>query len=440
MNNLLARLFVSGSLLSAALPLVACVDDGPDVDADDLAAAGPAPGIETARLNIRREALGGDLYHYEFELPLSDGPHGAIRMHRVVRERWPYVPRPTHHAAMLLHGDFATFTSNFVPGGTVPGGGLAPYLASRGVDVWGVDRRWALAGPDPVDPTAFAAMGVAQELDDLGHALALARGLRTAGGGGAARMALVGFSHGAQLAYAYAAVEAARPPGWRHVDALVPIDFYGAFAPEDEDLRVATCEAATFEAGLVAEGEVDAPNLFIRRIGTGALTAPDDPSRFDATVTNRQFMLGFVGKTYEFAPFAPAYHLNAPGLDGDQVTGLTEADETDVAAWLAATPLHQPMREYADLDALLCGEGAQPVAAPLAAIEIPLLYLGAAGGIGSLGVYTTTQVSSDDVTVHLAQRYPAARRAEDLGHADLLLGADAIALAWAPLASWLMHH
>ncbi len=122
-------------------------------------------------------------------------------------------------------------------------------------------------------------MTVAQELDDLRAALALARATRAATGQGPGPLALVGFSHGAQLAYAYAAAEGARPPAQRHVDALAPLDFYASFAPEDEPLRAQACASAAFGYELVAAGGADAPNDFL--IAAGRLRAvpalPDDP-------------------------------------------------------------------------------------------------------------------------------------------------------------------
>ena len=148
----------------------------------------------------------------------------------------------------------------------------------------------------------------------------------------------------------------------------------------------------------------------------------------------------FIGQTYFLAPFAPFYHLGAPELDGDVAVGFAESSEDAMSAWLAGGTPHQALLESADLDRLLCGEGVQPVVAPLSAIRVPLYYLGAAGGIGVNGLHATTSVSSSDVTVNMVQRYGADRRAEDFGHTDLLLADDAVTLAWAPLASWLLHH
>ena len=432
----LVSALVSALSLSLAVPLTAggCAEEAAPAEEALLAEEAQAVGGVIA---LRRERVAGDIYHHEFVVALGGGSNA--RLHRVVREAAPWVPRPTAGGAMLLHGDFATFITNFAPGlgdPASPVAGLAPYLAAQGLDVWGADRRWTLATGDVSD---FAGMTVAQELADLRAALAIARATRAATGQGDARLALVGFSHGAQLAYAYAAVEGARPLAQRHVGALVPLDFYASFAPEDEALRAQTCEYAAFEYELVAGGATDAPNDFLIEAGRLARTAPDADSPLLPGATNRGAMLTLVGQTYLFAPYAPAYHLAAPILDGDAATGLAESPEAAITAWLAGATPHQAMIETADLDAMLCGE-APPIAAPLADIRVPVLYIGAAGGIGSLGVHSTTQVASADTTALVVRRFGPERRAEDFGHADLLFAEDAPALAWLPLAAWLLHH
>src|SRR5690242_18622024 len=98
----------------------------------------PAVSVETAALSsVTREHIRDDLWHYQFDIPVDKTPNGRVRVHRVVRELAPFHPRPSAHAVMLLHGDFSSFATNFEPG-------LAPYLAERGIDVWGADRRWTL--------------------------------------------------------------------------------------------------------------------------------------------------------------------------------------------------------------------------------------------------------------------------------------------------------
>jgi hypothetical protein len=40
----------------------------------------------------------------------------------------------------------------------------------------------------------------------------------------------------------------------------------------------------------------------------------------------------------------------------------------------------------------------------------------------------------------VVQRLAASAVAQDFGHGDLLYAGDAPALAWSPLAAWLLHH
>src|SRR5262245_45867736 len=82
--------------------------------------------------NVRRDPLGGDLFHYQLDLRIGASANAVLRVHRVVRERSPGVPRSSGDAVMLLHGDFATFASNFAPRVGSPASnapGLAAFLA-----------------------------------------------------------------------------------------------------------------------------------------------------------------------------------------------------------------------------------------------------------------------------------------------------------------------
>ena len=429
--------------LALAALLTGCVAD----PADPTAPTDPALGTaqQAVSLAFQREHVTADVYHYSLVLPVGRGPNAGLRIHRIVRESAPFVPRRTTHAAMLLHGDFAAFLTNFAPTLATPASpapGLAPYLAAHDIDVWGVDRRWTLT-PAAGDTSDFGTMGVAQDASDLRAALAFARATRGADGSGRGtdRLALLGFSHGAQLAYTYAALEGARPPGERSVGALVALDFLAAYAPADAGLRATSCANAESEYRAVADGFTDAPNDFFIAAGELDRTAPTADSPLLPGLTNRDVVLLLLGQTWQFAPITPNYHLLQPVLDANgNPTGFAGTSQLAADQWIAAAPPHESMLESGDFDALLCGSGSLPVSAPLAAIRVPLLYIGAAGGVGARGVFTTTQVSSTDVTARLVQRFPEARQVEDFGHGDLLYATDAEALAWRPLASWLARH
>ena len=407
---------------AVVIGLCACAAEDPSEELGSVA--------QQATFAFQREHVVDDIYHYELVLPVGSGPNAAVRVHRVVGELAPDVPRPTPHAAMLLGGDFATFETNFAPTlghPASPASGLAPYLAAHGIDVWGADRRWTLPAPED-DVSDFATMGLAQEIDDLRISLSVARAVRLAGGSGGGKLALVGFSHGAQLAYHYAAVEGGRPASQRHVDAIVPLDFFGAYGPEQAAEQAAACTNSALGYEYVAQGFIDSDNSFQILVGELARTAPDDPSPINPALTNRGMMLRLVGETWRFVPITPTYQLLTPILDGETAIGLAETTETAAIAWLEGSPYHQSFLETVDFDAMLCGEN-PPVDAPLSQVRVPVLYIGAGNGVGELGVYTTTQVSSTDVTSMVVPGF---------GHADLLFADDAEVLAWQPLAAWLV--
>ena len=195
------------------------------------------------------------------------------------------------------------------------------------------------------------------------------------------------------------------------------------------------------ERAALASGLVVADNSLIVGVGKLARSAPDDASPFFRGTTNRGALLTAVGQTYLLVQPTPLYHLNAPALSPTgQITGLRESSDSAASAWFAGGAPHQSMRESAEGDALWCGEGPLPIDMSLGAIQVPLFYLGAAGGFGDHGLYTTTLVGSTDVTTHVVRRFGPDREAEDFGHGDLLFAADAPTLAWKPLADWLRHH
>ena len=420
----------------AAVVLAACSDPPPD-------AALTSVAEELGGVQVTREPIAGDVVHYSFTVRVGDGPNARLRIHRVVRERAPWVPRHTTAAVMLLHGDFATFVTNFAPVlGDPPSTatGMATWLAERGVDVWGTDRRWTLAPETGADLSDFDAMSLDQELGDIGAALGFARGVRLVTDASADRLTLIGFSRGGELAYFYASREASRPAALRHVNGLVPLDVYVSLSPADEDLRQTFCGFASDEYGALAAGAADSPNDFQLTVGRLALAAPDEPSPFNPARTNRGVMLRFVGHTFGVFRATPVYHLNAPVVAGSEIAGLRLSPEDVVVPWLAGAPPHQSMREAADTDALTCGDAPLPLDVPLSRIRVPLLLIAAAGGYGEHAVFSTTQVGSTDVTAMVIRQLPAEREAEDFGHADLLFAPDAVPLAWQPLLAWLGRH
>ena len=198
------------------------------------------------------------------------------------------------------------------------------------------------------------------------------------------------------------------------------------------------CGVAAFDRELFDSGLIDSDNTFFQALGQLALDAPDEPSPF-FPATNRETMLLFIGQTYALFGPTPLYHLAAGRVVDGAVVELTESPEATIDGWLIAAPPHQSMREIVEGEELWCGDDL-PVNLDLSRIRVPLFYLGAEGGFGRYGLYSTTLVGSDDVTTQVVKRQPDDRIEEDFGHADLLFARDAASLAWEPLADWLLAH
>jgi hypothetical protein len=107
---------------------------------------------------------------------------------------------------------------------------------------------------------------------------------------------------------------------------------------------------------------------------------------------------------------------------------------------LAGAAPYQPTRQLADAELVICDEVDVPFDDHLDDITNPILYVGAGGGFGDYGIYTTTLLGSTDVTTRVVDLTPPDRRLADFGHADLFLGTDAGLLVWRPILNWIRAH
>ena len=412
-------------------------DDGFDRGVAESALETPTQAIT----EFNRERIAGDVYHYTLVLRLGEAPNARIRLHRVVRENAPFRPRPTRQAVMMQHGSFSSFTSNFLS--HPPDGegethhGLAAYLAERGIDVWGMDRRWGTTPAGSADVSDYPSLGFATSVEDIRTSLAFARLVRGVSGADADRMTLMGFSIGAMLTYSYAAAESVRPARERHVKAIAPIDIYAEIAPDHEDLREKACQRRDQGRADMAGGLFDVDNSFIQQLGAFSRAAPDDPSPIWPGLANRQALYTWVGQTYYYYAVTPFYHLNGGTVEGEYITRLDFSSVHRVEEWHIGAPPHEAYVEGVDMDTILCGEGPLPLEDHLREIRVPIFYLGAAGGFGDYGIHSAHAIRSTDVTTHVVRRLPPAGEVSDYGHADLLFARDVEETAWQPLTAWL---
>lgn len=98
-----------------------------------------------------------------------------------------------------------------------------------------------------------------------------------------------------------------------------------------------------------------------------------------------------------------------------------------------------PLLSRYELATARCGAADVPFDDHLGDIEVPILYLGAGGGLGTHGQHMARLTGSDDVMQHIMSA-PGIPRLLDYGHADLVMAEDASDLAWNPLRDWLVAH
>jgi pimeloyl-ACP methyl ester carboxylesterase len=378
-----------------------------------------------------RRVLSGDIAEYTYTVRVGDGPYDEIGLHRVVRETAAGQPVRTERAVFLAPGDIWNFRAAFLTGAHP----LPVFLAEQGVDVWGIDYRWTRVPATVTDGSFMQQWGIAQDASDLGVALRVARFARTSNGN-PGRLFLLGWSRGGQIGYVYLAGEAQRAPGLRQVEGFIPVDIY--VKTNVPQLQSFACQRLANSEALLASGQYANPvGGLVSLLGTLAQVDPNGPSILDPNLTNRQAGL-LVGEA-TFALLgglepAPAYHFTGGVFDANGApAGLLYSNEADLFSFETAASPVQPNRELADADAYTCGTASLN----LASITVPVLYIGAGGGFGEFGIYTTTLLGSTDVSSFVVSKVPPAQRLFDYGHADLFNATDAQQQVWQPLLDWM---
>ncbi|HEU4598022.1 MAG TPA: hypothetical protein VFS10_23040, partial [Pyrinomonadaceae bacterium] len=438
----LTRLALVFSLFLAS-GLAAHAQDAPEatlrgVVSNACKAAERSPALSPALCDlggVERRHVTGDIFEYSFRLKVGEGEHDLIKIHRVVREKRPGVPRKTDRALFMLHGDLWGFDGAFL-GSTLSGAvpreqAVAAFMAGRDVDVWGVDLRWTNVPADTTDFTFMKDWNLSTHVRDLGVALGVARAVRVFTGSGPGRLALMGWSRGGIIAYAYAGEETRLPEQLRHVDALIPVDIAFKLGAQHEEQRAAACVRYAANKQQLDAGQYHSPQgVAVQTIGLLASTDAGGSSPLPGFegLTNAQAALLVGSATHVlFGPFppVPAYHFNAGEFDASGLpAGLQFTREPYLYDFFKAASPFQSFTEQVESEALLCG-GEQSPDLPyddrLGEINVPVLYVGAAGGFGEFGLDTLALLGSTDVSSHVVRLHPAEARAVDFGHADIFM-------------------
>ena len=405
----------------------------------------PAEAAARSYANAERRELAANIAEYTFTVRVGNGPHDRIGIHRIVKESAPGQPVPASKAVFLAPGDIWNFRAAFVTGAR----SLPVFLAENGVDVWGIDYRWTLVPGNTADTSFMATWGLEQDAADLGYALSVARFVRTMSGEGHGKLFLLGWSRGGQIGYAYLNNESQLPAAQRQVQGFIPVDTY--LKTDDTQLQAFACSREQNSNAAIAAGQIANPTGgLVSALGALALYDPNGSSILNGPpfnlgdYNNRQAGLLVGEATFLLQgglPVAPFYHFTGGtfGADG-KPAGLLYSNEADLFSFEQAASTFQPNRELADADAATCGTTDVLFDDHLSDITVPVFYVGAGGGFGEYGVYTTTLLGSTDVTSLVVSKVPSTQRLFDYGHADLFLAHDADELVWQPMLNWIAAH
>jgi len=448
MRTFAFSLLLAGATL-AGLPASATVRPaapwGPQaVQACTQAATGPCV-IST----ITRRALSGDVAEYSFTMKVGPGQHDVIGLHRVVKELGAFQPAPSNSGIFFVHGDALGFDAAFLASAASPSipdsHALPVYLAERGVDVWGIDMRWILVDPSTTDFSFMQSWGLALNAGDVGIGLAIAAGVR----GTDEPMNLLGWSRGGQIGYTYLSTEAALPPAQRRVKGFIPVDIY--VRTDDATLRGFACNRLTDRKAQLAAGTfADPTGQLLGAVGQLAVASPNTtspftpgtglPPLFPPGTTNGQSALLVGAATFNLlAPNPPTanYHWTGGAFGTNGLpTGLNFTNQTYFYDYLAGVSPFEATKLIADAEAMMCENDDTPFLDNLADVTVPILYVGADGGFGTSGLYSTTLLGSTDRETLLIDR--TLGQLTDYGHSDLFLASDAETLVWSPIYDWIL--
>ncbi len=415
-----------------------------------------------------RTQLIDDIYKYSFIFKVGDGDFDKIGVYRVVKEKQS-VPIKAKNAVMMVHGDTSDFDSEFLMS-TMSDKvsmyhSLGIYLAQNNVDVWGVDRRWTFV-PDNYPETTYPYCYIdgcsfmqdwdtALHLADLKLGVKFAREIRNETGSGSDKIFMLGHSSGAAFAYAYANDETQIEEGSRDLKGIIPVDMVYKFDPVNHSQEISDA----YTRYLILKGMHDDLGIYysdaaaqMKGIAYLSLTVPENLSPIPGLgdFTNQQVAWLVLSATYAtypegIPPEVPFYHYCAGTFDEFGLpTGLQFTNSDYMLDFAFAVPSFQSLGEMIDGEALLCSDDT-PYDDHLGEITIPVFYVGAAGGFGEYGVYTTTLLGSydkdkpdnDDVDTLIVELYPPEAVALDYGHIDLLFADDAESLVWEPIYKWI---
>ena len=390
-------------------------------------------------LNMTREDLGQGIAHYQFDLNLGKGEYSMVRLHRVVKENRPYRPIRTRGNIFMVHAAIQDFDDIYFRAGAeeINARTSSPFfLASRGIDVWGIDLAWTQVPIETEDFTFMKDWGLDRDADNTLAGMAVARLIRAMTCQGFGRLNLEGYCCTVNLIYYAAEKETRIHPVLRDIKGLVAAEGCLKYDPGLENYEELCGYAQLFADqfnNMIDEGVYNySEGLGLLYMANLALYSPEEDSPVIPGLTNLQAII-LVGCSPAENDI-PCWHYFGGSLE----EGFFYSDVNRFINLGINLNPHMPLKHLVDGMATQADNEDVIFDDYLKDIRVPVLYLGVEGGVGSYGIYTASLTSSPDITNLVVTK--GVERCLDFGHADLWMGYDADFLIWEPLCEWLLRH
>jgi pimeloyl-ACP methyl ester carboxylesterase len=387
-------------------------------------------------LQVSREQLPKQIAYYKALVKIGPGDFDIIAIHRLVREPQVNIPVHTVGSFFFIHGSSADFRLMML----TLNAGLGVFLAQHNIDVWGIDLRNVQIPADAGDLSFGRDWGLDVQIKDVLLATRTARWARVLTGQDSGGLILGGHSSGAALTFAVANTEAVLPQDKRDIIGIVPVDMVYKLSPDAKDQSDFSCWAETTYRDLVASGLFFFDNFANFEMGRLARTDPNGISPYQPPLTNLQFLMENAGALWSW----PLYPTHAFAVVRDN-SGIAYKGRYstfgDIDAAYEAVPSYAiPNTMNADMFGVSCPTTDSPYDDNLADIQVPVLYIGAAGGFGKMAEYTTQLLGSFDKTIIMMQALPDSEAQNDVGHMEPFTASQSRRLIWQPLHSWIIGH
>jgi len=393
--------------------------------------------LQCQLLQVSRQKMAPDLVFYRTLIKVGPGDYDVIAVNRLIRER-NGVPVRTNGSFFFIPGSSGDFNSVLL---TAMGDrGMGVFLGKHSIDVWGIDLRNVQIPADATGLPNAREWGYDLQINDVRLATRITRYVRVLTGQGLDRIILAGHSSGAALTYAVANAEAVLPRTYRDVGGLIPIDMIYKLPPSATEQIQLSCDIVGLYRYYNDAGLFFFDNFATIAMAKLAQTDPNGISPYGPPLTNLQYALQTAGGLW----FWPLYPIHPWAVVRDDAGIAVDGRFTQVSDMLenfVISPAYPiPNAMSADVFSTSCATMDTPYDDNLDKIRVPVLYIGAAGGFGPLGEYTTQLLGSKDLRTIMIQLLSDADAQNDFGHMEAFTADQATELIWEPVRRWIVNH